>query len=489
VPLNRRLRTNKVRIVPIGVRPALRRIGGAIGVGIVAVGSVAGATLAVLHPSAARAAIAAATAALTCAATSACESGSNTSTGPGLSATSAKGTAITASGVSGVSATGTSGYGVQGTSTSVPGVYGRSTQREGVLGISMSGLGVRGTSQADFGVYGNSEITSGVAGTTGSASPTAAGIYGVAQNGYGVRGDALGNQGAATGVYGNAALCCYGVVGTSGGGGIGVFGEADSGWGVRGASNSGTGVSAYSNSGSGLDAASISGVALSVSSESNAAIEADTGGAVAIYGKALQPGGNGAEISGANIGLVGRSNNIPLWLSTLNGNVVFFVDGSGNVHYNGGLMGFSRMAGGGTVSAYSTKVTQPTVEDTGSSQLISGVAAVKLDPAFAASIDPAGGYRVFLTPVGETHGWLFVATKTANGFLVREAQGGRSTVPFDYRSVATALGEAGARMAVTAGALPPGTPAEPVNSPPAKHHRPLPPLPASPQPATPPVKP
>jgi hypothetical protein len=197
------------------------------------------------------------------------------------------------------------------------------------------------------------------------------------------------------------------------------------------------------------------------SSASGTALEASTGGVVAIYGDAT---GNGAEISGGNIGLVGRSDNAPLWLSTLNGNVVFYVDGSGNVHYHGGLIGFARTAGGGTMSACGTKTTQPTVEDTGTAQLVGGAAAVRLDPAFAASIDPAGGYRVFLTPVGETRGWLFVAAKTANGFVVREALGGRSTVTFDYRIVATALGETGRRMAVTAGALPVGAPSAPVRA-------------------------
>jgi hypothetical protein len=55
---------------------------------------------------------------------------------------------------------------------------------------------------------------------------------------------------------------------------------------------------------------------------------------------------------------------------------------------------------------------------------------------------------VFLTANGDTHG-LFVARKTAVGFAVHENEGGRSTVSFDYRIVATALGHAGQRMAVT----------------------------------------
>jgi hypothetical protein len=79
---------------------------------------------------------------------------------------------------------------------------------------------------------------------------------------------------------------------------------------------------------------------------------------------------------------------------------------------------------------------------------------VALDPTFAASIDAGTVYRVFLTPGGDTRG-LFVAAKTPRGFIVRETQGGRSTLSFDYRIVATALGQSGQRMAVAAGAFAP----------------------------------
>lgn len=55
-----------------------------------------------------------------------------------------------------------------------------------------------------------------------------------------------------------------------------------------------------------------------------------------------------------------------------------------------------------------------------------------------------------MTANGDTHG-LFVATKTLGGFIVRESQGGRSTVTFDYRIMATAAGQTGQRMAVISG--------------------------------------
>ena len=51
-----------------------------------------------------------------------------------------------------------------------------------------------------------------------------------------------------------------------------------------------------------------------------------------------------------------------------------------------------------------------------------------------------------LTPRGDTHG-IFVAAMTADSFIVRESHGGHATVSFDYRILATALGQAGQRMA------------------------------------------
>jgi hypothetical protein len=58
---------------------------------------------------------------------------------------------------------------------------------------------------------------------------------------------------------------------------------------------------------------------------------------------------------------------------------------------------------------------------------------------------PRDVYRVVVTPDGDTRG-LYVAAKTPTGFTARESQGGHSTVTFDYRIVATQLGQIGRRM-------------------------------------------
>jgi hypothetical protein len=128
-----------------------------------------------------------------------------------------------------------------------------------------------------------------------------------------------------------------------------------------------------------------------------------------------------------------------------NANTVFQVDGHGNVSA-ASYSYLSSTASGGKARSFSAATTQPTIEDTGTAQLVSGVAVVRLDPTFAASIDLTTAYRVFVTPAGDTRG-LYVANRTAAGFVVRESQAGRATVGFDYRVVATALGKAGQRMA------------------------------------------
>jgi hypothetical protein len=79
--------------------------------------------------------------------------------------------------------------------------------------------------------------------------------------------------------------------------------------------------------------------------------------------------------------------------------------------------------------------------------LINGVAMVALDAAFAQTIDPRVPYHVMLTPDGDTRG-LFVASKGPNGFVVREVQGGRGSLTFDYHIYAPALGHPNDRMAV-----------------------------------------
>lgn len=90
---------------------------------------------------------------------------------------------------------------------------------------------------------------------------------------------------------------------------------------------------------------------------------------------------------------------------------------------------------GRQVLTYASESTSQSIDDVGSARLVVGVANVTLDATFASAIDPHSSFQVLLTPLGETRG-LYVSRKTPTGFEVREAQGGRSTVSFDYRIIA-----------------------------------------------------
>ena len=115
-----------------------------------------------------------------------------------------------------------------------------------------------------------------------------------------------------------------------------------------------------------------------------------------------------------------------------------------------------RSAAGTKVGAYTAEQTIRTLEDVGEAQLVNGAAYVRLDPAFVSVIDRRSNYLVFITPQGQSRGWLYVAQKTGYGFAVRETQGGRSTLAFDYRIVAKPLGSAGTRLPlITRGLLGP----------------------------------
>jgi len=270
----------------------------------------------------------------------------------------------------------------------------------GVIGTSKSGTGLRGASTSQYGLKATSgsgtaifaQTTSGPAAVNASGAPNGTGLLAS--------------------------------------GGIAVSGTGST-FGLQGYSTSGTGVQALSVGGRGLYAqntdptnAAITGVNMQASS-----------GLAAYF-----QGNTGVSSASNNYTFVGSD-------STNNYATTFVVDNLGDVTYTGTLKNLALVGHGATVRSFSAHSTQPTVEDTGTAQLVAGAAVVRFDPAFAASIEPTAAYRVFVTPNGDTRG-LFVASKTAGGFVVRESQAGRSTVTFDYRIVATALGGSGQHMAI-----------------------------------------
>ena len=95
-------------------------------------------------------------------------------------------------------------------------------------------------------------------------------------------------------------------------------------------------------------------------------------------------------------------------------------------------------SGGQHVLAYAAESASAILDDVGTGRMVGGIAHVVIDRAFGSVIDRNSPYHVFLTPMGDTRG-LYVSAKAPSGFEVRETQGGRSTLSFDYRIVARPL--------------------------------------------------
>jgi len=301
--------------------------------------------------------------------------------------------------------------------------------------------------------YKNSGLGAGLQGTNTNSSPFASGLIGNStKGGTGVSGNSVNGFGV-NGQSTNAT----GVTGT--GASFGTFGFSTNGTGVEGQSTNGFGLIGFSSTFVGIEGASSSSVGVLAISESTApSIEAvgSTGDGVDVFAGAgigqfvSNSGGNGADLRGSYIGVIGRApdcssgSGFP-WVATdQNGNNLGWIDCTGTIFaHNYGT--FSRTRGGAVATTFTPKSATPTIEDNGTARMVGGVANVALDATFARSIDSRQVYQVMLTPDGDTRG-LFVASKSATGFVVREVQGGRSNLSFDYHIYATSLGQAGERM-------------------------------------------
>jgi hypothetical protein len=130
----------------------------------------------------------------------------------------------------------------------------------------------------------------------------------------------------------------------------------------------------------------------------------------------------------------------------------FSVDANGNIEAASLTTTFGTYArttgsSGTARTLYAPHTTSPVTEDFGEAQLVNGRGYVRLDPALVDVIDKQNAYHVFLTPEGDSNG-LYVTQKSAAGFVVREAHGGRSTMAFEYRILAKPVDENGVRLAI-----------------------------------------
>lgn len=308
--------------------------------------------------------------------------------------------------------------------------------------------------------YSNKGIGPGLIGTNTGSDPFSSGLQGISKNnGTGVSG--YSNTGA--GVTGNSSTNA-GVSGSSFSS-WGTYGYSNGGVGVQGQSVDNVGVVAYSSNADGVVTSSGNGNGLTTFAGSNGraifaiglfgdAIYGDAeAGNAAVGLRATNDGdngsdGNGADMEGSYIGAIARNKagqGYPLVAADTNGNDLMFVDSAGDLFYHGGLINFAKTRDGHVATTFGATSASPSIEDNGTAQLVGGQATVQLDSAFAQSIDNHKAYVVMLTPDGDTKG-LFVASKSPTSFVVREQQGGRATVSFDYHIYAPALGQAGHRM-------------------------------------------
>jgi hypothetical protein len=121
-----------------------------------------------------------------------------------------------------------------------------------------------------------------------------------------------------------------------------------------------------------------------------------------------------------------------------------YIDGGANLFCSGSTSVVHSL-GDRKVKTYGVQSAENWIEDFGSGQLTAGSSHISLEPNFAATVNTAAEYHVFLTPRGDSEG-LYVAHAGPDGFDVKESRGGHSTLAFDYRIVAKRKGYETVRM-------------------------------------------
>jgi hypothetical protein len=241
----------------------------------------------------------------------------------------------------------------------------------------------------------------------------------------GPKGEGVSASSPSFGVYGSG-----GEAGLLGAGPVGIDGiTSQSGIGVRGTSDSGIGILGNSNSGIGVQADSTQSVGLYANSTQYVGVYAYSVNSRAVYGTSSNGDGVFGFAQAKGVGVIGYSVNGLAGL--FQGPVIVLGDFT--------VIGGSKSAAvphpdGSYRRMYSLESPESWFEDFGTAELRDGKAQVAIDPDFVALVhsDP---WHIFLTPEGDSKG-LYVNSKHAGGFEVREQQGGTSNLRFSYRIVA-----------------------------------------------------
>jgi hypothetical protein len=342
-----------------------------------------------------------------CAKSTPCVSGANKGTGDGVD-----GSSVVNDGMAGRSQNndGTTGFTTNPSKTQMgrSGVYGADqstdggTDNSGVSGGSPNGYGVLGGSVTGFGVYGSS--SSGVA------------VYGTSTGTNGV-------EGVTSATNGSSAVA--GISGGTSGHANGVYGRSSNGPGAYGTSTAGNGLEGHSTHGG---SSGVAGYQQNTSSNSGYGVYAESSDTTQSY----------ATLNAQ----ADSTSTFPFQAVNLPNQAFCFMDSvgdfecSGTAYFNA-LRTHHQSRNGQRVVAYAAESATATFDDVGTATMVGGVASVAIDPIFGSTIDRNSPYHVFLTPDGDAS--LYVAQKTASGFVVRETHDGRSTLSFDYRIVARPL--------------------------------------------------
>ena len=285
------------------------------------------------------------------------------------------------------------------------------------MAIAVSSLGIVRAEHVTPDKSKTYKCSSGTACVQGNSTGSSTwGVYGVGANADGVH-DVTSTINGNSGTSGIST-------GTSGQG-HGVYGRSSNGQGVYGTSSSNNGVEGHST---GSGASGVAGIQRGTSSGSGDGVYSESADTTNLY-EALE-----AKADSSNTYIFEGFNASTDGLCTIDYNATLSCTGGAVVK---NVRTRHTDANGEHVLAYAAESATATIEDVGTSRMVAGVANVQIDPAFASVIDRKW-YYVFLTPLGDTRG-LYVSMKTASGFQVRENEGGRSRVEFDYRIVAHPL--------------------------------------------------
>jgi len=409
------------------------------------------------------------------------------------------------SGVDGLQGSGTShGVYAAGTGTGSTGVYGTSPSY-GLYGVATnttgSSFGVYGSGGSN-GVYGTAP-NFGLYGVATATSGNSVGVFGSGIDGLQGSGSAYGVYGAAsasgsTGVYGTAPQ--FGLYGLATGSGntVGVFGS-----GVDGLQGGGTIHGVYANGGQyGVYALTPGGtagtygvyhgasalggtlpvtvcvegcgdsVSRSILIPAKAAVWADTNNdgdannpdveipallatadaniaAAFLNNSNITPaflaynkgsGGTSPQLKGGTVPAIALQAGGPAGTCT--------ISGSGDTACTGAMksvVATAGSAGAQRVETYTVQSAENWFEDAGTAQILNGTGRVNLESIFGQTVNTGVEYHVFLTPDGDCKG-LYVSTKTASGFEVRELGGGSSSIAFEYRIMAKRIGYENVRL-------------------------------------------